>query len=275
MLLKRRIPIRRKSLALRVTVTLEIVPLSAGLPLVEIDGYTCERADGDDRQKGIFFYRNKDNGEYLLASEARNIPGRTFILPDMDILERQNAQTEIYLTRNADIVPGKTIAKPFIYQTPRVSFERPLCPTLFNDDPINLATIYGGSANVTPVKRTLACQLGVFYEALFANAGTKDITLQLGLSYEYPINKEIQKIHLPVYLMPPTKVAIRKGGSGTPLNDVIATQVAGWDTWFKTNTPETDEGTLLFDLTVMSDLTERPMPTLKLTGLYLPIADLV
>jgi len=158
-----------------------------------------------------------------------------------------------------------------------VAFERPLYPTLFNDDPINLATIYAGLANETPapVKRTLACQLGLFYEALFANAGTNDTTLQLGLYYEYAINKDIQKIHLPVYLMPPTRIAIRAGGSGTPLEDIITTQAAGWDAWFRSNAPETDEGTLLFDLTVMSDLTERPMPILKMTGLYLPVADLV
>jgi len=270
-------PDKQKVMALRVTVTLGSVPLRAGIPFVEIDGFTCERFGGDDEQKGIFFYRNKDNDEYLLASEAKNIPGRTFILPDMDILERQNAQTEIYLSRNADIVPNKTIAKPFIYQTPHVAFERPLYPTLFNDDPINLATIYAGLANETPapVKRTLACQLGLFYEALFANAGTNDTTLQLGLYYEYAINKDIQKIHLPVYLMPPTRIAIRAGGSGTPLEDIITTQAAGWDAWFRSNAPETDEGTLLFDLTVMSDLTERPMPILKMTGLYLPVADLV
>ena len=167
----------------------------------------------------------------------------------MDILERQDAQTEIYLTRNADIVSGKTIAKPFVYTTPKVSFENPLHPTLMVDDPINLATIFSTGKD-KPVRRTLECQLTLFYEALFANAGTSDVTLQLGLYYEYTINDAIEKIRLPVYLMPPTKTAIRPGGSGTHLTTVITNQVQGWETWFKTHTPEIEGGQLIFDFGV-------------------------
>ena len=270
-------PDKNKVTALQVTVKLtKPLPARVGLPWVEIAGYTCERVIGDDNRKGVFFYKDK-NGAYLEAPVAKNLPERKFVLPDLDILERQDAQTEIYLTRNADIVPGETIAEPFVYTTPKVSFESPLHPTLFNDDQINLATIFSENTDKQPkpVRRTLECQLTLFYEALFANAGTNDVTLQLSLYYEYAINPAIEKVRLPVYLMPPTKTAIRAGGSGRwSLAEVITNQAKGWETWFDTHTPETGGGRLIFDLTVMADLTARPMPILKMTGLYLPVADL-
>jgi hypothetical protein len=263
------------ALILTVTLTKELPP-RVGRPLVEIEGYTCE-IDTDEPKKRTFYY-TKDSDEdsdnnYLPFSKAKTIPGRKFVLPDLDILERQDAQTEIYLTRNADIVPGKIIAKPFVYTTPTVSFESPLLPTLFNDDQINLATIFSTGKN-EPVQRTLECQLTLFYEALFANAGTNDVTLQLSLYYEYSINPAIEKVRLPVYLMPPTKMAIRSGGSGESLTEIIMNQVKGWETWFNTHSPETKGGRLIFDLTVMSDLTAQPMPILRLRGLYLAVTDL-
>jgi LysM repeat protein len=260
--------------ALQVTVQLTSdLPPRVGMPLVEIDGYTYERVSGDDQRKSVFFYRDHD-GRYLPARIGQKIPGRKFVLPDMDILERQDAQAEVYLTRNADIVPNKTIAERFVYTTPKVSFESPLHPTLFIDESINLATIFSDGKD-KPVRRTLECQLSFFYEALFANAGTSDVTLQSSLYYEYAINPEIARIRLPVYLMPPTLTAIRDGGTvETTLTEIIAKQVKGWETWFKTHSPETKCGRLSFDLTIMSNLTQRPMPILRLTGLYLPVTDL-
>jgi hypothetical protein len=50
--------------------------------------------------------------------------------------------------------------------------------------------------------------------------------------------------------------------------------VKGWKTWFNAYSPESTGGILTFDLTVMSNLTQRPMPILKLTGLYLPVIDM-
>ena len=232
--------------ALRVTVELmDALPLSVGGPLVEIVLITWWRAPSNNAKTWIFFYKDS-NGNYLEASVAKNIRGRTFVLPDLDILERQDAQTEIYLTRNADIVPGKTIAEPFVYTTPRVSFEGPLHPTLVNDDLINLATIFSNSIKdkPVPVLRTLQCQLSLLYEALFAKAGTDDVTLQLSLYYEYEINPAIERVRLPIYLMAPTKTAIRDGGSGVPIADIINMQVNGWQTWYDEFHPETKGGKL-------------------------------
>jgi hypothetical protein len=258
--------------ALKITISLAAeLPSRVGSPFVESPaaGYTCERVPNGDPKMLIFRYKSAD-GKYLLAADARTIPGRRFVLPDLNILERQDAQTEIYLTRNADIIPDRTIAEPFIYTTPRVTFENPLHPTLVIGDAINLATIFATDPN-QPVTRTLQCHLSLLYEALFSNAGTNSVTMQMSLYYEYSINDGIDPIRLPVFLMPPTSTAILNGGGTDTLADVIVRQVAGWDTWFTTYTPEKAGGTLRFDLTAMSNLTRQPMPILRLTGLYVPL----
>ncbi len=261
--------------ALQVTVALAApLPPRVGLPFVEIAGYHCERQTNDpvDPTKGVFLYKD-DNGDYLPASDGAKIAARTFVLPDLDILERQDAQSEVYITRNADLVPGKVIVKDFIYQTPTVSFEGPLHPTLFSDDQINLATIYS-TGGQDPLKRTLDCQLSLLYQSLFAKAGTSDVTMQASLYYEYQINPAIDRVRLPVYLMPPTRTRLNDAGTGTPLSAVVDLQVRGWTTWFAANTPQTEGGQLVLDLTVMSDLTAKPMPILHLAGLFVPYADL-
>jgi LysM repeat protein len=259
--------------ALTISVKLSAaLPARVGKPLVEIDGYTCELQASSGGLTSVFAYKTED-GSYLPASVGMNIAARTFVLPDLDILERQDAQTEVYITRNADLVAHKTIDDPFVYTTPKVSFDEPLHPTLVVDDTINLATIFStGPKN--PVKRSLDCQLGLLYDALFANAGTPDVTMQASLYYEYEIASGIAKVRLPVYLMPPTPTRLRADGAGTPLADVITMQVAGWTDWFSANTPETLGGALVLDLTVMSDLTAQPMPILHLTGLYAPFSEL-
>ena len=50
--------------------------------------------------------------------------------------------------------------------------------------------------------------------------------------------------------------------------------VEGATGWFDTNTPVTTGGSLVVDLTVMSNLTAQPMPILHLTDLYVRYADL-
>ena len=122
---ERTYPDGRSINALQITVALD-TPLPAGIgkPFVEIDGYVCipDPAGGDDKK---FPYLYTKDGSYLPAETAATIPQRELILQDLEILERQDAQTEIYLTQNEELIPGKMIAGPFVYTTPTVSFPGP------------------------------------------------------------------------------------------------------------------------------------------------------
>ena len=114
----------------------------------------------------------------------------------------------------------------------------------------------------------------MLYEALFGNAGTDSVTLQMNLYYRYKINANLQYIQLPVFLMPPTLTALIEGNEGEDLSKIIEKQVKGWETWQNTCKPETLGGELIFELIVMSNLTARPMPILQLSELFLSIDNI-
>ena len=263
--------------ALQVTVKLQQdPPLRVGSPWVQIQPeiYTCEPDSSNGDRTYTFFYKDKKTGAYLEAATAMTIAERQFILPDMGMLERQDVQTTIFLARNEELIDGKPTAAPFIYTTPPISFIAPLLPSKQVDTPINLALIDAVSPDV-PVTRSLTSQLTVFFCALFANAGTDQVTLEMTTYYEYSFTPDLPKVSLPLSLMPPMLITLPGGtGSGETLDSMIAQQVAGINAWFKANTPDETNGTLYFNLTIMSTLTENPMPLLKLTAAYVNLEDL-
>lgn len=198
----------------------------------------------------------------------------------MEILERQDALTSVYLTRNAGIIDDHTIVDSFVYRTPDVSFESALHPTIFRNEPVNIA-LAGATDKNTPVKRSVACQLSVFYEMLFKNAGTREVTIQLGLYYAYSVNGQLNKVRLPVFLMPPTKAALPTDDEppnavdgGETIADIVAKQAATWQLWYDENKPILDGGQIEMDMTIMSNLTAKPMPVLRMTDLYLSVKDI-
>ena len=126
-----------------------------------------------------------------------------------------------------------------------------------------------------PVRRSFACQLSVLYETLFRNAGTSDVTMQLGLYYAYSINRDLEPVRLPVFLMPPTRASLVTDGAaaGETLDQIVEKQATTWQIWYDEHAPNLDGGQIQLELTVMSDLTARPMPILRMTSLYLPVDD--
>lgn len=258
--------------ALRVTLTLaQALPERAGQPFVQVEPerYECEPEEGEGLSRS-FTYLDRSTGAYLAASEGKGIAARMVVLPDLDILERQDANAQVFLRRNEELVPGRPTAEPFVYQTPTVSLSAPLRPTVDSDQPVNMAVIYAQGAD-QPVSRSLECQLGLFYQALFGHAGSDSAILSLTVYYEYRLNDALSKVRLPVYLMPPTEVALQEGGGGLPLADVVVQQARGCVDWFAAHEPEQKGGSLWFDLTVSSNLTEQAQPLLRLRNVFLEL----
>jgi hypothetical protein len=256
-----------------VTVTLPAPPPSnVGSPMIQIQpDYSCHPYGQPDSKTFSFVYTNAA-GDYLLASQAAKIAERTFVLPSLDILEHQNAEVSVYLTRN-EILAGRKIADAFVYTTPTVSFADPLLPTLTNDKPIDLATINAIDGN-TPVTRSLSCQLSELYQVLFQNSGTSSVTLSLTAYYEYAPSSQVPSVRLPVYLMSPTQVAVRDNGAGAKLAGIISEQALGCENWYRSLQPSTLNAQLQFDLTIMSDLTQQPMPILHLSSLFVRLENI-
>ncbi|HEY6234251.1 MAG TPA: hypothetical protein VIW69_03970, partial [Candidatus Elarobacter sp.] len=178
----------------------------------------------------------------------------------------------IYLSRNEELVPGRRSADAFIYTTPTVRFPDAFLPTLTSDAEIDVATI-NGPPSCDPVTRSLRGQLETLCAALFADAGVPDNTMQLVVHYDYSINPSLLDVSIPVCMMPPVLTAVAPGGTGRPLAEVIGEQVAAIDAWFAAYQPSIVGASLRFDVTIMSNLTPRPMPILRLTSLYLPMTS--
>ena len=75
---------------------------------------------------------------------------------------------------------------------------------------------------------------------------------------------------MPVFLQPPLQVSLATtSDAGTTLEDMVAEWVSALGAWF-TDAQPLAGGDLGLDLTIMTNLTAKPMPMLRLRGLYLP-----
>lgn len=228
-------------------------------PRVDITGYTTEMTIQEDGRR-VYRYRN-EIGEYLDARTAAVIPERTAVLFNLDITAQQSAIGSLYLKRNEDLVPGCPTAEAFVYQTPAVSLCGPILPSLTHADPLDIAAIKTGE----PEKRSLAEQFIVLLEALLGEADGS-LSVQASIRYRYLLNKRMDTtVNLPVLMLPSTI------GDFKTLGDKLG---AGCLLWYSDNRPATANGCFEVELTLLSTLTNQPMPLLHFTELYLKLTDI-
>lgn len=241
-------------------------------PVVNIQGYTAVPIEAmSDPSVGLYAWYYLDGKQQPLTAEvAQSVAARTVLLPGMQILERQDAISTVYLTRNEDI--GGDISQPFVFTTPEVSFGNPLHPTLRSDRPVNIATLNSPDGN--PIPRTLELHLTALFNALFDINVSGDSTIQINTTWIYSLSTELSamSVPLPLAIMPPLSVNIDgKGTSTLTLHDMVATLSATITHWVQTYNPSTLQARLEFEVTIMSNLTVNPMPLLNLSDLYLPV----
>jgi hypothetical protein len=231
----------------------------------------CDGQSIDNQTRFGFIYELAATpGQYLSAADGQAIAQRDVVLTQMDILQRQDAWSTLYLKRNEELVPGRPSAEPFIYRTPDIQFVNPLHPTIDTDDTVDMSLI-GASNPKQPVARTLPAQIQNFFSTLLQNNVEPTLTIQVEITYAYSIASGLDPVPLPVLVQPPIPIQIAGAGPGT-LQDMIANWSAAVARWFTTYVPSPQDGTICFDLTIMSSLTKHPMPLLRLRKVVLPIA---
>ncbi len=247
-------------------------PAGIGVPVVLIDPdhYNCipflkPDADCDKPDRFCFVYQNKTTGRYLNDTDGQRIPERNVVLQDMDILQRQDAWSTVLIKRNEELVPTRRSAEPFIYQTPNVQFANALHPVIDSDIPISLPEL--GTSQAT---RSLQQALEILFQRLFADTTTPTVVIQVEVSYEYSINSSVQSVSLPVLMQAPLEVVL-SSAKGVALEQMITDWSQAIELWFTTHLPNGEDGVLWFDISIMSNLTAKPMPLLRLRKLYLPI----
>lgn len=247
-------------------------------PYVLVDGFDRDQTilipGLSDDATGIYAYTYRDADGPLTGSRAQTIPGRSVVLPGLQILARQDAMTTIHLSRNDNLVPGRKTAPDFVYKTPNVSFANPCHPKITRDRAIDVARL--GSTNDKPVSRTLKAHLTTLFDALFANAYQGDVTLQLEVGYSYALSSAMADLAVPLPVMLQTPVTVDVGGAGnseTTLAHLVDRTDKAILRWFERFAPSRTRGRLSLDLRIMSNMTDHPMPLLQLTNLRLDLGN--
>ncbi len=243
-----------------------------GDPLVDIAGYTATALPVARAQESVTYayYYLDSNGQPLQAEQAQSIAPRTVVLPGMQILLRQDAISTVHLTRNEDI--GGAINSPFVFTTPNVSFGNPLHPTIRSQQALNIATL--GTGGSQPVTRSLDAHLTALFSALFTQSISADSTLQIDATYFYTLGDALtgMPVPLPVLVMPPMTINVDGSDpSVTSLSQMVAQLSKAITDWAQAYLPSARDAQLVFDVTIMANLTENPMPLLDLSGFELPV----
>jgi LysM repeat protein len=248
----------------------EPVPSGISDPCVELDGYKCNRWKPTP-PNAYSFYFTDPKGNILTAAAGQQIPARQIVLPKLNILQRQDAETTVVLKRNVELVPGNPSADPFVYSTGVVGFPNNYHPTLSNSTVIDMSLLgaTGGQHNVL----TLSGQLGNLFSALLAKNTQPVLFFQMNCGYEFSLNAGLDPVAQPVFMQPLTGVEVMSGGVGADLT--LEQMVANWTgaikLWYANYFPSTASAGFTFDLTVFSNLTEQPLPLLRLTNLSLDL----
>ncbi|CAM3224198.1 hypothetical protein [Burkholderia ubonensis] len=245
-------------------------PAGIGAPVVNIEGYRAERQGDED---DVFSYLYTKDGHYLDVETGAAIPDRQVELPALDILVRQDALSELHLTRNESF-GGRATADPFVYSTPDVKFTGPLHPTNAPDAAIDMSLIGQGN-NGKHVKRSLSGHLQALFDALFADTALQEQLIQVTFFYEYATNDALSPIRLPVYHLP--QQAIRIGGTPDAgqigLERLIEILSGKYQAWKDRNQASGNRAVLRFDLTILSGLTRQPAPVLVLGNVFVDLKD--
>ncbi|MEN6328609.1 MAG: LysM peptidoglycan-binding domain-containing protein [Syntrophomonas sp.] len=238
-------------------------PEGIGEPRVEIPNYKTVRNDNND---GFSFYFIDSQGEPLSAEEGQKIGPRKVVLPEMNILARQDVETIVELKRNVDLVSGKIIADDFVYSTGKVGFSNPYHPLIEYDQAFSISKLGGDRPD------KLRNHLRNLFAALLKENSQDTLSFQMTNTYTYPSNNNLDALELPVMMQPLESFSV-KLPSGPNGDKTLDDMLDGWSgsilKWFKTHQPVTANGVLHFDLTIFSNLTQQPMPLLRLHALLL------
>lgn len=244
-------------------------PAGIGTPTVKIPNYTTKSYTGTCNGDFCFYFEDA-GGNPLKALTGQGIVPRAVVLPKMNILARQDAETTVELKRNVDLVPGKTTASDFIYTTGKVGFANLYHPLIEYDREIPIAAICGGA----PRNAMLSQHLANLFNKLLMKNSQDTLSFLMTNTYTYQSNPALDGIELPV-IMQPMQIFNMKASSGSNHNKTLTEMIENWSKsiqkWFRDHQTSTQGGILYFDLTIFSNLTQQPMPLLRLNSLSLEL----
>ncbi|MCW3464865.1 hypothetical protein [Chitinophaga nivalis] len=245
-------------------------PAGVGKPEVRIAGYKAQPLSQPCGGDYCYYYEQEGTGTILKAADGQVIQDRTVVIPEMNLLARQDALTTATLKRNAELIPGKPSSEPFIYTAGPVSFANPYHPAADCPQLLNIAAINSGSSgyNIT----TLAAQLTNLFDALLKENSQDTISVLASCLYTYQLNDGMIPVSLPVMMQPMESIWVKDDtGTDKKLSAMIRDWADSILLWAATLQPVQEAGTLCIDLTLFSNLTAQPLPLIRLRNLVLEI----
>ncbi len=244
-------------------------PAGIGTPEVYIEPDTYEMTLWTNTEEPCngdvcYYYVSKADGTPLLSSVAQNIQPREVVLPQLNVLQRQDALTNVFLTRNENLIPGKTINPSFVYTTGDLSFSNPYLPTISSEQLIEIANLPANQGS--PTVRTLYNQLKTLMDTLLKENTEPVLSFQMTCSYDYNINPDISPINLPVLMQTVIPVTLATG-----LDPMLQSWADAINDWFSAYNPNRFKGKLRFNLVIFSNLTRQPYPLVMLNNLVLSL----
>jgi LysM repeat protein len=252
-------------------------PEVTGTPGVDIAGYSAELVPAlSDVKTGKYAYAyTTADGAYLKGDVAQTLSDRKVVIPGLQILEQQDAISSVYLTQNENV--GGKINTPFVYTTPSVSFGNPYHPTITSSQVVPVSTLE--TVDGKPSQRSLEAQLTALFTALFRDTFSGVTTIQMDVAYDYAFTEglDAMKVDIPVAVLPPMTVDVGEAQTDDgppPISELVKTLTHAIKDWSTAYGPSAQSAALGFRLTIMSDLTENPMPLLNLTRLVLEVEEI-
>ncbi len=243
----------------------------------------------------IYNYRSA-TGTYLSWDDRDNYPDRQVKFNELNIFKQENAWAGVGVVRNEDLGEKdgkrvKTVNNDFVYQTPLVRFVNILNPLL---DPAGALDLSDVLKDKTPAPDTLNGANGYladFFAELFADYPPHleegYVHLKIGGSYRYRLNgptgsgnsTEGVTTTLPIFITVPYWYNLQNGRKDLAFVDRIFNNIDGWlksKPQLKPHFGEPDplEGTLVFDLTVFSSITQNQLPILHLREITVAVNKL-
>ena len=247
-------------------------PLGIGNPTVTIPGYTTKTYTGTCNGDFCFYFVDAQSNP-LKAEAGQRIAQRILTLPRINILARQDVETTVELKRNVDLVAGKTTASDFIYTTGNVSFVDPYHPLIDYRSTVNIAAIVSGVSRNT----TLRQHLTNLFDQLLKENSQNSLSFLMTNTYSYQSNSDLDGISLPVMMQPLQSFTVKDGAISND-NKTLVEMIEGWSgsilNWFSIHQTQKQGGILNFDLTIFSNLTQQPLPLLRLNSLSLAVKNI-
>jgi len=263
---------------------------SLAFPTVIVPRYQLETAPIPNSQalEGIYRFKQKTDEDAALDAVfgESDIPDRVLTIPNLDIVQHQNAWASIWLTRNKKLVRQRqpdgtptnafmTTNPDFVFQTPEVRFSNLMAPLLVNTQRWDIATI--GSVDNTPQAHPLETHLEHLFATLLPllpvppQSPLKAYGFRVACRYAFAlsvgtgITADLLSA-LPVVLSPRFSVAAGQDplSATAELRNSLASEIKHW---FQLNEPNATNALFVFSISLFSN----PEETSTSDAVHLPL----